>query len=247
MSSMKTLELSEKVGVVTGAGRGIGRATAELLASHGAHVVLAARTQGQLEAVGETIRGNGGKARTIRGDLTDGGFVKSLFSIVADEFGRLDFLVNNAGIAPFGPVEELPVERFRQCLELNVIAAFACTQQAVRMMRKQNTPGKIVNIGSVRSHWTEAGDGGAYNASKYALRAMTESIARQLHGDGSNISVGIVCPGVVDTPLTNPNGVEKPDWLRPADVAEAVLHAIIAPSTVNYFNTTLFPTTQRPW
>ena len=130
---------------------------------------------------------------------------------------------------------------------INVVAAFACTQAAVRFMKRLAVPGKIINIGSVRSHWTEAGDGGAFNASKFALRAITESIARQLHGDGSDISVGLVCPGVVDTPLTNPDGEDKPDWLKPSDVAAAVLHTISAPAKVNYFDTTLFPTSQRPW
>ena len=239
--------LSGKVAVVTGSGRGIGRATAELLASEGATVVLTARTRGQLQLTEEAINRSGGAACVLDGDLTDEEFVSSLFSYVETELGRLDFLVNNAGVAPSGPVEELRVSLLRQCLEINVVAAFACTQAAVRIMKRRKISGKIVSIGSVRSHWTEAGDSGAYNASKYALRAMTESIARQLHGDGSDISVGLVCPGVVNTPLTNPDGQDRPDWLRPADVAAAVLHALAAPGKVNYFDTTLFPTSQRPW
>ena len=144
-------------------------------------------------------------------------------------------------------MEELDPEDFKWCLEVNVVAAFSCTQQAIRLMRKYDNGGKIINVGSVRSHWTEAGDGGAYNASKYALRGMTESVARQIHGDGSDIAIGMVCPGVVDTTLTNPAGEPRPGWLDVHQVAEAILHAVCAPKGVNYFDTTLFPTSQRPW
>lgn len=239
--------LDGKIALVTGAGRGIGRATAELLAERGATVVLVARTAEQLDEVAAGIRAAGGQATPIPGDVTDDAFVERLFAAVRDEFGRLDILVNNAGIAPGGTVEELPVEKFRQCLELNVVAVFALTQQAVRLMKEAGAGGKIINIGSVRSHWTEAGSGGAYNASKYGLRGLTESVARQLHGTVPPIAVGLVCPGVVDTTLTNPKQEPRPDWLSPATVAQAVLHAVTAPDHINVFDTILFPTSQKPW
>jgi len=76
---------------------------------------------------------------------------------------------------------------------------------------------------------------------------MSESIARQLHGTGSRIAVGMVCPGVVDTPLTNPSRGPQPDWLRAETVADAVLHAVTAPADVNVFDIVLFPMAQRPW
>jgi NAD(P)-dependent dehydrogenase (short-subunit alcohol dehydrogenase family) len=239
--------LTDRIALVTGAGRGIGRAIAELLASEGAIVVLNARTVEQLEATAATIGDAGGKTLLVAGDITDEAFVAAMFQSVQERFGRLDILVNNAGNAPFGPVEELPVQRLRDCLELNVVAVFACMQQAIRLMKQGGAPGKIINIGSVRSHWTESGDSGAYNASKYALRGMTESVARELHGSGANIAVGLVCPGVVDTPLTNPDGSPRPDWLEPETVAQAVLHAVTAPPGVNVFDTVLFSTAQKPW
>ena len=240
-------ELNGKIALVTGAGRGIGRAVAELLAQQGATVVLNARTVEQLEQTAATITESGGQTLIIAGDLTDEAFVAQMFAIVNERFGRLDILVNNAGSAPFGPVEELAVQKLRDCLELNVVAVFACMQQAIRLMKAGNSEGKIINIGSVRSHWTESGDSGAYNASKFALRALTESVARQLHGTGSNIAVGMVCPGVVDTSLTNPAGEPRPDWLHPHTVAQAVLHALTAPANINVFDTVLFSTSQKPW
>jgi len=157
-------------------------------------------------------------------------------------------LVANAGIAPSGPVEELPVADFRAVLELNVVAAFACVQRAVRMMHERTAgTGKILVIGSVRSRWTENGGAGAYNASKSGVQAMVESVARQLHGTGANIAVGMVNPGVVNTTLTNPACEDRPGWLAPETIAAAVVHAATAPDNVNVFETTLFGTSQKPW
>lgn len=242
-----TSELRGKTALVTGAGRGIGKGVALLLGQRGATVVATARTGGEVKAVVGEIEAAGGKGRAVAGDITEEKFVERLFEIVRAEFGRLDALVNNAGIGEFAPIEAMPVERLRASLEVNVVGPFMCMQRAIRLMMENGGRGKIVNVGSVRSHWTEAGDAGAYNASKYALRGLTESVARQLHGTGSRIAVGLVCPGVVDTTLTNPKGEPRPEWLEPETVARAVLHALEAPDDVNVFDTILFPTAQKPW
>ncbi len=241
------MALTGKIAVVTGAGKGIGRATARRLAEAGATVVLTARTQADLDSGLATIEKAGGTAMALAGDITDAAFVETLFKETVSRFGRLDILVNNAGMAPFGPVDQADVTRLRDCLELNIVAVFMCTQQAVRLMTAQGEGGKIVTIGSVRSRWTEGGDCGFYNASKYGVYGLMESIARQLQGTGSNIAVGMVNPGVADTPLTNPKGEPRPTWMRPDDVAEAVLHAVSAPAAVNVFETVVFSTTQKPW
>jgi len=233
--------------LVTGASRGIGRAVAELLARHGATVVVCAREASALDEVTSAIAQAGGRAFAVPGDITDDAFVESLFATVRQRFRRLDILVNSAGCAPFAPVEDLPVHQFRHCVMLNLVAAYACMQQAIRLMKETGGGGKIVNIGSVRSHWSEAGDAGAYNASKHGLRALTESVARQLHGSGVNIAVGMVSPGIVDTTLTNPGCAPRPDWLKPETVAQAVLNAVTAPPDVNVFSTVLFPMSQKPW
>jgi NAD(P)-dependent dehydrogenase (short-subunit alcohol dehydrogenase family) len=158
----------------------------------------------------------------------------------------LDILVNSAGMAPFASIFDMDPADFRACLDVNVWSAFMCMQQALRIMRRAGR-GKIINVGSVRSHWSESGDAGAYTASKQALRGLTESVAREIHGSGLEIAVGLVCPGVVDTTLTNPAREPRPEWLRAEDVAEAILHAVSAPSRVNVFDTILFPASQRPW
>jgi meso-butanediol dehydrogenase/(S,S)-butanediol dehydrogenase/diacetyl reductase len=240
-------QLADKVALVTGAGRGIGRGVAELFASEGATVIAVARTEAHLADLAATMADAPGQIIVMAGDLTDEAFVNSLFDEVKQRFKRLDILVNNAGIAPFGGVETLAVEDVRRCMELNVVAAFNCMSQAVQLMKTTGDVGKIINIGSVRSHWTEFGDGGAYNASKAGIRHMTESIARQLHGSSSQIAVSTVCPGVVDTPLTNPERKDATGWLKVEHIARSVLHVATAPADVNVFDVVVIPMAQAPW
>ena len=239
--------LQGKIVLVTGAGKGIGRATAMLFGNEGAHVVLVARTEADIASAADEIGGRGGLGAPIAGDVTDEAFVTRLFKVVKDRFGRLDVLVNCAGVVPMGPLDDFRVADLRRCLEVNVVGVFMCMQQAVRLMQETGDTGKIINVGSVRSHWTEGGGAGAYTASKYAVRALTESVARQLHGTGSKIAVGLLCPGVVDTPLTNPKGEARADWLQPEALAQAALYMATAPQMTNVFDLTLFSTAQKPW
>lgn len=239
--------LSGKIALVTGAGKGIGQATALCLAREGAQVALTARTASDLDRAAAQIRADGGYALPMPGDITDEAFVDRLFQKVIETYGGLDILVNNAGIARVGPIEDSPADIVRRTLELNVTAAYNCLRHAVRIMKANGDKGKIINIGSVRSHWTECGGSGAYNASKMGIRAISESAARQLHGSGSRIAVSLICPGAVDTPLTNPKREPRPDWLRPEDVASAILYAAAAPDNVNVFDITLFAMFQKPW
>jgi NAD(P)-dependent dehydrogenase (short-subunit alcohol dehydrogenase family) len=240
-------QLTDKVTLVTGAGHGIGRGIAELFVAEGATVIAVSRTASELEALAATMADASGEVVVMPGDLTDEAFIDTMFEQVKQQFGRLDVLVNNAGIAPFGSVETLAVDDVRRCMELNVVAAFNCMSQAVRLMKANGDVGKIINIGSVRSHWTEFGDGGAYNASKAGIRHMTESIARQLHGSGSQIAVSTVCPGVVDTPLTNPERKDATGWLKVEHIARSVLHVATAPPDVNVFDVVVIPMAQAPW
>jgi NAD(P)-dependent dehydrogenase (short-subunit alcohol dehydrogenase family) len=239
--------LEGKITLVTGASKGIGKAVAERFAAEGAKVFMTARgADGELEKSARRILDAGGEAFPIAGDLADEAFVETLFKTAREAFGKLDILVNNAAVPGVGgDVEDLSLERFRQVLEINVVAVFHCMKQAIRIMRANGDKGKIINIGSVRCHWSEMGGPGAYTASKFALRGLTETVARLMIERKSKITIGMVCPGIADTPIHPKSGTSadelRKEWLRPETIAEAVLHSVSAPDNVNVFDTIIFP------
>jgi NADP-dependent 3-hydroxy acid dehydrogenase YdfG len=102
-------------------------------------------------------------------------------------------------------------------------------------------------VTSVRAYWTMYGDFGGYNASKFGLRALTESVARQLHGTDTRITVGMISPGLVDTRITNPDGAPQPTWVQTETIADLVMHIVTGPDHVNYFDSIVFPIEQTPW
>ena len=240
-------KLNNRISLITGAGKGIGRATALLFAKEGSSVYAVARTSTDLDSLVNDASGSEGRITPVPGDITDRGFVAKLFEKVERECGRLDILVNSAGFVAGGSIFKMDEDQFLECLKVNVWATFLCTKHAAIVMKK-NGSGKIINLGSVRSHWTESGSAGAYNASKYAVKGFTESVARELHGSGTGISVGMVCPGVTDTPMTNPSGGPAPVHFMKAEVvADAILFAAANPENVNAYDITLFSTAQKPW
>lgn len=239
--------LENKVALVTGAGKGIGRAVAKCLADQGAKVLINARTKGDLESLSTEIKKNNGICHTFVGDVTNPMIVRSMFSELKEIFGPADICVNSAGIAKFGFVQDFSTEDFTKTMNLNVNAVYTCIQEAVKQMKENGDKGKIITIGSVASRWSERGGDGSYTASKFAVYGMIESIARQLHGSGSKIAVSIVCPGVVNTPLTNPDKKPQPDWLKPENIAASVLHVATAPPSVNIFDLTVFGMKDKPW
>ncbi len=238
--------LAGKMAVVTGAGRGIGRAVAKRFAGEGADVFAVARTESDLLSLKEEAGNCEGSIIIVQGDITERSFVEDVFRQAKESRGKLDILINNAGIYPFGSIFDMEPEIFLSCLKLNIWAAFLCTQEALKLM-KENNSGKIINIGSVRSHWTESGDAGAYNASKYGLRGFTESVAREIHSSGLDISIGMVCPGAVAASGEGAGGKSETRALNPSTVAEAILYAVASPGNINVFDITLFSTSQKPW
>ena len=240
--------LEGKTALVTGASRGLGKAIAKLLAAEGAKVAIAARSSNELNATAEEIEAAGGTALPFAGNIADDAFIERMFAGIKESFGRLDILVNNAAIPGVaGDIENLSTAKFREVLDVNVVAAFNCMKHAIRIMKENGGKGKIINIGSTRSHWSEQGGPGAYNASKFAIRALTETVARLMIEQKSQISVGMVCPGIADTSIhaLPPYDVRRKNWLRPETVAAAVLHAVSAPDDVIVFDTTLFPSTHN--
>lgn len=167
-----------KVALVTGAGSGIGRATAWALARADYHVVVAGRRSELLE---ETIAGSGAdrsRMRPVPTDVSDPSSVKALFDVIRAEQGRLDVLFNNAGTNVAAvPLEELTIEQWRRVIDTNLTGVFLCTQQAVQLMKTQSPRGgRIINNGSVSAHAPRP-HSAAYTASKHAITGLTKSTA----------------------------------------------------------------------
>ena len=148
--------LQDKIALVTGAARGIGRATAVMLAEHGATVVGADRKAELSEAIA-SIAQAGGEALGFVGDLTDDAFVEEMFAQVEAKYGRLDILVNNAGIVVCAGVDQIDVETYRQTLETNVLALYNCLRHAIAIMKRNGSTGKIINIASECGIWAYGG------------------------------------------------------------------------------------------
>ena len=191
-------DLREAVVVVTGAGRGIGREIAVRFAQAGAAVVLASRTEGELNEVADSIRANGGRALAVRTDVTDRSQVEQLRSIVLDKFGRIDTLINNAGTSYVANLVMSDDQRWRDVFETNVIGVYLCTKALLRPMI-QAKRGQIINIASVAGQ-VGAAYNSAYATSKAAVIGFTKSVAREVAGLG--ITANAICPWHVETELS---------------------------------------------
>jgi 3-oxoacyl-[acyl-carrier protein] reductase len=190
--------LAGKVSLVTGASRGIGRAIARELAAQGATVVLAARDTAKLEeAVGE-IRAAGGRGEALALDVGDRASIDSAFARLLEAHGRLDHLVNNAGITRDTLVLRMKPEDWQQVLDTNLGGAFYCIQAALKPMLKQRS-GRIVNITSVVGLTGNAGQAN-YAASKAGLIGLTRSVAREVAS--RSITVNAIAPGFIETDMT---------------------------------------------
>lgn len=199
-----------RVALVTGGGRGIGAATARLLARHGAAVALAARTEGEVASVAREISAAGGAALPLRVDVADEDSVASAFERTRAELGGVTILVNNAGTpgVPL-PVAATSPEEWRRVFDVNLTGAFLCAREALRDMVSRNW-GRIVNVSSAAARHPVAGMS-AYGASKAALDQLTRVLA--LEGEPYNIAVTGVYPGVVDTRMQEESRNFGPDLI----------------------------------
>ena len=207
--------LTGKMAVVTGGGRGIGKAIAMRLACLGATVVLAGTKAASLEAAVDEIKAAGGDARAVVTDVAREYDVLNLFA----RAGNVDILVNNAGIGWWGNLVDMTVEEWDRVLGVNLRGAFLCSREAMRSMRGRG--GRIINISSVVGIKAYAGQG-AYSASKQGLMGLSQAMA--LEGQKDNIITQVIAPGGVHTDLI---GDARPDMdfssmMRPEDVADAV-------------------------
>jgi NADP-dependent 3-hydroxy acid dehydrogenase YdfG len=189
-------KLQDKVAIVTGASSGIGLAIAKALGREGAAVVLAGRTTGPMEEAASDISSSSGRAAVQKVDVRDEQQMRKLVDDAVKEFGKLDVMVNNAGVNPFDNMLEGDVQRWRETLETNVIGLALGCREAYRVM--QGKGGHIVNVTSVAARYAEP-DGPMYAASKHAASALTESLRVALLG--KNIRITAVMPGATVTSL----------------------------------------------
>jgi short-subunit dehydrogenase len=217
--------LQGKVALVTGAGRGIGKAIAVSLAKSGCRLILAARTREQLDDVAKTI---GNEAVVIPTDLTRDDELDRLVEQSSKTWGSVDILINNAGWGKRAPVIRANVEDWDQTLRLNLRAPMILAQKLVPGMIAKGE-GAVINIGSVSGKSGEA-NGAAYSASKFGLIGFTQSLYEEVREYG--IKVAVILPGYVDTPMIPPvKNLDRSKMIQAADVAQAVLYILNAPST----------------
>lgn len=192
-------ELSGKVALITGASSGIGRATALLFARSGAKVSLAARREEELAKLAGEIEELGGEATYLKTDVSVAGDVRRIVDRTVDQFGRLDFGINNAGVeGDLYGIADFPEEAWDQVMDINLKGPFLCMKYQAPAILKTGHEGAIVNVGSVNSFLGFAG-GAAYVASKHGLVGLTTSASAELAPQG--VRVNAVCPGVIDTPM----------------------------------------------
>lgn len=211
------MTLAGQTALVTGGSKGIGRAICLALAKEGANVIIAARNENEIKETIDKLKAMGSKAMAIQADVRSEEDVRRLISMAIDKCGRLDILINNAGVAYKKRLEETTLQEYDKIMDTNLKGVFLCTKYAIPYIRESKN-GKIINISSVGGlHGLP--DFSVYCASKFGVNGLTESIAAELEGE---IKVYAVCPGAVDTDMYRSIFADRPP-LKPEHIAEKVL------------------------
>ena len=223
-----TGRLADQAGIVTGAGRGIGRAIALSLAREGARVAVVDKQPELADETAELVREHGGDAVAVVGDVTDPALARQATEEALRRWGRLDLLVNNVGVFPESPFLEMPLELWRSSFEVNLTSFFLFSQAAAREMARRGG-GSMVNISSLDAR-NGVLDHASYAAAKAGVLGLTHTLALELGPRG--IRVNAVCPGIVDTDMTRARIEANRDGYlakiplrrigRPEDIAEVV-------------------------
>jgi len=250
-------DLEQTVALVTGASSGIGQAAAKTLAERGATVALVARRADRLEQLGGEIADAGGTALPVEADVSDREQATAAVERVVDELGRLDVLVNNAGVMLLGPVVDAPVEEWEQMVQVNLLGLLYTAHAALPHLLKaaEGDPRRVadlVNISSVAGRQARKGSG-VYNATKHAVGAFSESLRQEV--TGRHLRVSLVEPGAVDTELQSHNRpeiekeirgrFEEMDILQAEDIADAIAYVVTCPRHVAVNEILVRPTQQE--
>lgn len=216
----RTARRPRRVALVTGAGRGIGRATAEAFAAAGYGVAIAERVAERGRTAAQALRAQGARALFVHADIaTAAGAARAVRA--AARFGRLDCVVNNAGVLSIGPLHRLGARAIAEIVRVNLLGPLLVTRAALPILRRRGRTGAIVNVASVLGKEGEA-DYVAYCATKFGVVGFTEALAEELRGTG--VSVWAVCPGLVDTPMGRMTGPSEGEpMIPPAHVARVIV------------------------
>ncbi|MCL5009228.1 MAG: SDR family oxidoreductase [Patescibacteria group bacterium] len=244
--------LKDKVIVITGASSGIGEASARLVGAEQAKVAVVARRKDRLDKLAEEITQAGGQALAIEADVADKNTCQAIVKQVIDKWGRLDVLVNNAGVMLLGPVIGAPLEEWEQMVQVNVMGLLYLTHAALPVMKQQKS-GHIVNISSVAGRTTRSGSA-VYNATKWGVCAFTDALRQELAEGKTGIRTTLIEPGAVATELISHNrpdiqeqlnqrftGIAK---LTSEDIAAGIAYAISQPEHVSVNEVLIRPSGQ---
>lgn len=237
-----------KVVAITGASSGLGEATARLLAERGARVFLGARRKENLDEIAEGIRSTGGEVDVHTVDVTRKDQVEDFVSAAVDRFGRVDVLVNNAGLMPLAPLDATKVDEWEQMVDVNIKGVLYGIAATLPRMREQGS-GHVITLSSVAGHVVFA-NSAVYSGTKYAVRAISEGLRQEA---GENIRTTIISPGAVQSELTQTISHEETaesvaqlyaSAIDSGAVARAIAYAIEEPGEVDINEIVLRPTAQ---
>jgi NAD(P)-dependent dehydrogenase (short-subunit alcohol dehydrogenase family) len=244
-------QLDGKVAIVTGASNGIGRGIAEMFGAEGAKTVLVARRAEILDEVAKSIKAAGGDALAVPTDVTLEDQVAALFAATVKTYGRVDVVVNNAGVATNVNTEEITLKYWKEVLDINITAAFLCSREAIRVMKDQKPQGgRIINMGSISSK-TPRPDSLPYTTTKFAIQGMTHQLT--MDGRKHNIVASVIHPGATLSSFTSRRGRTKPgtgetpsDYVMAVeDVAKVAVLMAALPPEVNLYEATILPNHMR--
>jgi NADP-dependent 3-hydroxy acid dehydrogenase YdfG len=249
--------LDGTVALITGASSGIGAATAAALAAQGATVAVAARRIDRLEALAATIRGQGGTVLVLEADITDERQATDAIERTVAELGRLDTLVNNAGVMLLGPAVGAPLAEWQRMVEINVLGLLYCAHAALPHLLRaaDDSPRRVadmVNISSTAGRFPRSGRA-VYNATKHALTGFAEAVRQEV--TRQHVRVSLVEPGAVQTELASHNRpevlagmravIESMELLHPEDIADAIAYIVTRPRRVAVNELLVRPTEQE--